>query len=262
MKLRSVFLCIVLLVSLAFSAFASSQLFDTPTLYHSLPGAKGYGVGDFNGDGILDVAHAQGFTKMIMIHLGNGDGTFESLYPFALDNWTTADVMKVGDMNNDGLDDVVTSDAGSTTYIRIFYSDSSSSAEPNLPPTPNFYSVPASGWYIELIDHNQDGMLDILMSDGSILYNYGDSTFSDPTDIGAGNISELLNADLNHDGYSDFVTYWALGELWITLSDGVGGYHPADTISTTDAVYGSRMLFDLTGDGELVIAYTGTDQTV
>ncbi|MFH1700774.1 MAG: FG-GAP-like repeat-containing protein [Candidatus Zixiibacteriota bacterium] len=260
MKLKIIIMTVLVIICIASSASAVDQLFDTPMLYFSYAGAKGYGIGDFNDDGILDVAHAQGFTKMILIHLGNGDGTFESQYPDSLDNWTTPDIIRVGDMNNDGLDDIVTCDAGGTSYIRIFYSDSSSNAEPNLPVTPTFYAVSASGWYVELIDVNKDGWLDILFGDGKAIYNNGDETFTDPTNIGAGNINNLWTADVNHDGYPDFVTSWALGELWVTLSEGVGGYHTADTISVTDKVFlSSNLLVDLTGDGELDIVFTGME---
>ena len=68
---------------------------------------NGFVVGDFNGDGILDVATGDSVTKAIEVYLGKGDGTFQSSpmlspiggapYPYL-----------VGDFNGDGILDIVT----------------------------------------------------------------------------------------------------------------------------------------------------------
>src|SRR5207245_4887850 len=58
-------------------------------------------VADFNGDGIPDLAMLTG------ILLGNGDGTFQPLLPFAARNGPNS--LTVGDFNGDGKLDIVTS---------------------------------------------------------------------------------------------------------------------------------------------------------
>ena len=47
-------------------------------------------VGDFNGDGIPDMALTLGYGDSVMVLLGNGDGTFTGanrLYPIILWGW-------------------------------------------------------------------------------------------------------------------------------------------------------------------------------
>ena len=56
-------------------------------------------VGDFNGDGKLDLATANGEAFNISVLLGNGDGTFQNAKKFdAIDPNSLA----VGDFNADG----------------------------------------------------------------------------------------------------------------------------------------------------------------
>src|SRR5439155_17138060 len=57
-------------------------------------------VADFNGDGIPDLAVLAG------VLLGNGDGTFQPLRPFAAGNGPN--FLAVGDFNGDGKLDIVT----------------------------------------------------------------------------------------------------------------------------------------------------------
>ena len=248
--------CLALLILMSSSAFASSQLFDAPNIYFSHTNAKDTEFGDFNDDGIVDIVQGQSFTELILFHIGNGDGTFQSLYPFAINNYNSVDYLSVGDINGDGLDDLVTLGPQFTSYVRIYLSDESSSAVPNLAETPILINVGSWMHRMELVDEDNDGDLDIVLGGdytGSVvLYNNGDATFSELTNVGV-SLGELINADLNHDGYADFATPGR-----VTLSDGSGGYQVADTIAIIEGMYGSFMnLHDLTGDGELDIVYTG-----
>ncbi|MBX7079249.1 MAG: VCBS repeat-containing protein [Nannocystaceae bacterium] len=66
--------------------------------------------GDFNGDGNIDIAMADGLVDMTA-HLirGNGDGTFEAPTQFST-AITSSPVMAVADFNEDGLQDLLGSD--------------------------------------------------------------------------------------------------------------------------------------------------------
>jgi len=68
-------------------------------------------IGDFNGDGKLDVALLT-LGHSIVLLLGNGDGTFQSPIQVASDNATT---LAMGDFNNDGKLDLV----GTSLYLQI-----------------------------------------------------------------------------------------------------------------------------------------------
>jgi len=257
MRLFANFLVIsVLLTALA---PAAGLLFDTPTLYHSRPNSLSIAFGDFNDDGILDIAQGMSYSDCVMFHIGNGDGTFQSLYPYYIFLYGEADFMQVGDLNGDGLDDLACLTSNFTSVLRIFYSDSTSDAVPNLSDTPQMYVFTSDQvHYLELVDIDNDGWLDILIgNDGQVMYNNGDGTFADRTYFGY-SYNDHINADFNHDGYPDFVIYSAYGML-VTMSDGIGGYSEPDTVSLVDSYGGYLCLADMTGDGELDLVYSGTN---
>jgi hypothetical protein len=68
------------------------------------------GVADFNGDGYLDAALAgsQGSSPTLVIALGAGDGTFKNAFQF--DAGITTGPGAIGDFNDDGWMDAITSD--------------------------------------------------------------------------------------------------------------------------------------------------------
>src|SRR5690349_294850 len=61
-------------------------------------------IGDFNHDGISDLAVADFGSDQISVLLGNGDGTFQSAINQAV---TTPKSVAVGDFNHDGNLDIV-----------------------------------------------------------------------------------------------------------------------------------------------------------
>lgn len=263
MKQTAIATTLVLLL-LGSSVLASSELFDAPNIYFSHAFAKDTEVGDFNGDGILDIVQGQSFTKLILFHMGKGDGTFQSLYPFAINNYGSVDYLSVGDINSDGLDDLVSLSPNYTSYVRIWLSDVSSSAVPNLAETPIMINVGSWMHHLELVDEDNDGDLDIVLGGdytGSVaLFNNGDDTFSELTNLGGVTLGKLINADLNHDGFPDFVKLWTT-VIVVTLSDGSGGYEIADTVTMTDRSRGPLELLDITGDGELDLVCPGANAT-
>src|SRR5258708_4884435 len=76
-------------------------------------------VGDFNGDGLLDLAVAnQGSTdiqgsEIVLVFLGNGDGTFQD--PLTLTAQSHPSSVAVGDFNGDGVQDLAVTNALSAT---------------------------------------------------------------------------------------------------------------------------------------------------
>ena len=68
-------------------------------------------MGDFRGDGKLDLAVASADRNNVSVLLGNGDGTFQGAVTYAVGSDPTS--IGVGDFNGDGkLDIVVANDAG------------------------------------------------------------------------------------------------------------------------------------------------------
>lgn len=249
---------LIAILVLTGSSMASDQLFDTPMLYYSPSNTASIVTGDFNDDGLLDIAEGHGFSRIVIFHLGNGDGTFQSLFPFQIALTGSPNYMQVGDVNNDGLDDLVILTPNFTSFVYIFLSDTSSHAVPNLSETPVRFTYSETIHHMKLADINNDGSLDICLGRGfpnmNAMLNNGDGTFADKAQTNVPATFDLLTADLNHDGYADFIGAGIL----VHLSNGSGGYHTADTITSTDNMFNNLMLFDVTGDGDLDLLYTGT----
>lgn len=73
-------------------------------------------VGDFNGDGKLDVAFTDNFTTKINLLLGMGDGTFGSPITTYGSGSAFLSILAVGDFNNDGKLDLV----DSSSVVNVF----------------------------------------------------------------------------------------------------------------------------------------------
>src|SRR6516165_8851187 len=60
-------------------------------------------VGDFNGDGVADLAVANGSSANVSVLVGNGDGSFQAARSFGAD--INPRSVAVGDFNGDGVAD-------------------------------------------------------------------------------------------------------------------------------------------------------------
>src|ERR1700746_61854 len=84
---------------------------DYPTASGSLPR---FGIaGDFNGDGIPDIAVANLGSNSISILLGNGDGSFQPHVDYVVGNGPLSIV--AGDFNGDGKVDLAVANSGSNS---------------------------------------------------------------------------------------------------------------------------------------------------
>jgi hypothetical protein len=174
-------------------------------------------VGDFNNDGIIDIASvgAGGVTGNnvelgpVTIFLGNGDGTF-TLQPSqpAVTLVNPASVT-AGDFNGDGILDLAIADAGSTALTILKGNGDGTftqvSGEPALPQFSN---------YVTAADLNGDGKLDLVFSNScgtgctantiSIFLSNGDGTFQAALTETVGNDPQAVAVgDFNGDGRLD-----------------------------------------------------------
>jgi hypothetical protein len=147
-------------------------------------------VGDFNGDGKLDLALPTG---AVAVFLGNGDGTFQTAQ--AYDTAYPATAASVADVNGDGKLDIVT-DGG----VLLGNGDGTFS-------TGAGFNVCSNGCPISnplLGDFNGDGKLDVVIGFWLLLGN-GDGTFQTPIRLATDSASTVVMGDFNGDGKLDLV---------------------------------------------------------
>ncbi len=174
--------------------------------------AAALGIGDFNGDGNLDVAVSDLTTDEVNLFRGNGAGNF--LAPTTAATGVFPRGIGVADFNEDGIADVavanrgVDGDAGNDSVTVLFGAVGGTFvAGPTLvaEDRPNA---------VRCLDVNGDGNQDIAITNSGagsnsvlIYLGQGDGTFSAPLDIPSNGTAPtgLEVADFNNDTLLDFV---------------------------------------------------------
>ena len=237
-----------------FVVVPNSPLFSSVATFGS-GGSTPYGLatGDFNGDGIPDLAVANNSSSgTVSILLGNGQGGFSTAKTFSTGGSTPRSVA-AGDFNNDGKLDLAVTNYGGTTVAILLGNGSG-----GFGAATTFNSGGDVPQGLALGDFNGDGWLDIATthwdsSSGSvgILLNNGSGGFTTSTvSQSGGGANDIAAADFNHDGNLDLVALnGGSTPVGILLGNGNGGF-------TAAAAYGSGgswpqgiAVGDFNGDG-------------
>jgi hypothetical protein len=222
-------------------------------------------AGDFNGDGIPDLATVDG------VHLGVGDGTFRE--PLAGMGLSAANpevfAMVSGDFNGDGKLDLVVDDLGynqvdpTTIFVLLGNGDGTFQA-PKLVATGSFGAMVAG-------DFTGDGQLDLAVANPfestvSVFLGRGDGTFQAPRTYAVGAIVwtipyGIVAGDFTGNGHLDLaVANPGANTVSVLLGNGDGTFQPQVTYAVgTQPTY--IVAGDFNGDGklDLAVACQGSD---
>jgi len=215
-----------------------------------------FNVGDFNGDGVTDLAllplsSPNSLYTSVQILLGSSSGTFTqgASLPLVATAGSAAGYsgpLTVAALTSDGnLDLVVT-----TSVLNIFHGDGKGGFTPT-----GSYGVGFSANPVLFADVNGDGKQDLILTsfNGAVIFpGNGDGTFQAPPATPVYGLS----ADVNNDGIADMVFTPPLGGNFFgtALGKGDGTFAILDQttpLPTPRAPLYSLMLGDFNGDGKI-----------
>jgi hypothetical protein len=225
-------------------------------------------VGDFNGDGIPDLAVANAASNNVSVLLGNGDGTFQAPRNFPAGSGPRS--VAVGDFNGDGILDLAV--VGYDQYyhhydetVRVLLGNGDGSFQ--APRTFNAGSGPLS---VAIGDFNGDGVQDLAVANWgdpahgvaggvSVLLGNGDGSFQAPLHLSVGTIGQppesVAVGDFNGDGIQDLAV-GSSERVSVLLGNGDGTFQ--NSVNYTGPFFNNGLVVaDLNGDGVPDLATTG-----
>src|SRR5581483_4655388 len=215
---------------------------------------NGVATGDFNRDGILDLAVAN-TGGGLSIFIGNGDGTFDPASTPTVAADTTPAAVVIGDFNGDGkLDLAVANNGSDNVSILVGNGDGTFLSAINT-------GVGTGPIALAAGDFDRDGVPDLAVVNSgggvSILLGVGDGNFTQPlgSPFGVGTTpSAVAIGDFDGDGIPDLaVANSGSGNVSVLLGNGDGTFAAAVNFSVGSSP-SSVAAADWDGDGKLDLA--------
>lgn len=230
--------------------------FQAPVNYSTPPGPTGLVIGDFNGDGKLDIAtiDRNDYTSSctcVGVLLGNGDGTFQepAIITSLPGNPQAVAAGKFGPAKS--LDLAVTMSELSSGEVQILLGNGDGTFTLGAA-----YSVAPEPYSIVAANFRNNGKTDIAVGEFegrgvAVVLGNGDGTFQQPVVYAAGTPLGVAAGDLNGDGNVDLVAVTppdgGSGLTYVLLGNGDGTFRKA-TSYPTGQFPGSVAIADFNGD--------------
>jgi RHS repeat-associated protein len=195
-------------------------------------------LADFNRDGKLDVVTADAGDSTLSVRLGSGHGTFGPRTVYHLGGAFTGAPPAVGDVNGDGIPDLVVADDPVNT-VTVFLGNGDGTFT-KLPPI----TVPGHPYDVALADVNNDHRPDIV-TEGSVLLGQGNGTFTVVSNSAVTGVSAV--ADVDGDGHPDILAPGSHG-VDIFRGNGDGTFADPVLVPFSENVV-EVAAADLNGDG-------------
>jgi FG-GAP-like repeat/S-layer homology domain len=219
-------------------------------------------IGDLDGDGDLDLAVTNSWSKDVSVLLGNGDGTFQSAVNYVAGESPFS--VAIGDLDGDGdLDMAVANHDSDDVSVLLGNGDGTFQAAVN-------YAAGNGPHSVAIGDLDGDADLDLATANFhnnnvSVLLGNGDGTFQAAANYPTGDKpNSVAMGDLDGDGDLDMVVVdqdpWALepGNVLVFVGNGDGTFQSPAEYSAGREPW-SVAIGDLDGDGDLDLAVANGD---
>lgn len=212
-------------------------------------------LGDFNSDGIADIAVAAWDERSVSLYFGGGLGYFESPFTFPLDEYPIQ--LALGDFDRDGALDAIAT-TGSAGRLALLRGDGAGRLG-----APDWTENAGTVTDVAAADLDLDGHLDLVLAASSA----DDVTIWLGNALGrferaaaarlSGSAHSLGVADFDEDGFPDVVAGQSGSEgLTVLFGDGAGGVRDSRTFaSTVGAKVEDALDADADGNADVLVRY-------